>query len=114
MKLESTLFSCVLGLAAFAIPQAQAQTFNVIYNFTGGNDGGIPLAGLVIDAAGNLYGTTSTGGSSGGRGGVQGEREWPGDRVVQFHRRKRRSQSPGKFTEEFGRETLWDHVRWRI
>jgi uncharacterized repeat protein (TIGR03803 family) len=66
MKLESRLFSCALGLAALAIPQAQAQTFNVIYNFTGGNDGGIPLAGLVIDTAGNLYGTTSTGGSSGG------------------------------------------------
>ena len=34
----------------------------VIYAFTGGADGGIPLAGLIKDAKGNLYGTTSVGG----------------------------------------------------
>jgi len=33
------------------------QTYQVIYNFTGGVDGNSPN-GLVIDAAGNLYGTT--------------------------------------------------------
>ena len=38
----------------------------MIYNFTGGADGAVPVAGLVIDAAGNLYGTTSGGGPSGG------------------------------------------------
>lgn len=36
----------------------------VLYAFTGGTDGGPPLAGVVRDAAGNLYGTTSTGGDS--------------------------------------------------
>ena len=36
----------------------EAQTLNLIYNFTGGSDGGVPLAGLVLDASGNLYGTT--------------------------------------------------------
>jgi len=36
---------------------AQAQTFKVIYNFTGGADGGYP-SGLTIDKAGNFYGTT--------------------------------------------------------
>ena len=30
----------------------------VLYSFTGGSDGADPLAGLVFDAAGNLYGTT--------------------------------------------------------
>ncbi len=30
----------------------------VLYSFTGGTDGGLPLAGLVQDAAGNLYSTT--------------------------------------------------------
>jgi uncharacterized repeat protein (TIGR03803 family) len=37
----------------------------VLYNFTGGNDGGEPLAGLIRDAAGNLYGTTFASGGSG-------------------------------------------------
>jgi uncharacterized repeat protein (TIGR03803 family) len=34
----------------------------VLYNFTGGNDGGYPYAGVIRDAAGNLYGTTNGGG----------------------------------------------------
>jgi uncharacterized repeat protein (TIGR03803 family) len=34
----------------------------VLYTFTGGTDGGTPLAGLLRDAAGNLYGTTAGGG----------------------------------------------------
>jgi uncharacterized repeat protein (TIGR03803 family) len=37
---------------------------SVLHSFTGG-DGSIPYAGLVIDTAGNLYGTTLFGGSSG-------------------------------------------------
>jgi uncharacterized repeat protein (TIGR03803 family) len=37
--------------------------FKVLYRFTGGADGGSPQAGLVQDAAGNLYGTTFEGGA---------------------------------------------------
>jgi len=37
----------------------------VLYNFTGGADGGYPYAGLVLDKKGNLYGTTYVGGVSG-------------------------------------------------
>jgi uncharacterized repeat protein (TIGR03803 family) len=40
-------------------------TETVLYNFTGGNDGGEPLAGLIRDTAGNFYGTTFAGGTSG-------------------------------------------------
>jgi hypothetical protein len=43
-------------------PAAQAQTFNVLHNFTGGQDGANPYAGVTMDAAGNLYGTTNVGG----------------------------------------------------
>jgi len=39
---------------------------NVLYNFTAGNDGGFPDGGLVFDASGDLYGTTSYGGAGGG------------------------------------------------
>ena len=35
--------------------------FSVLHNFTGGRDGATPYAGLTKDAAGNLYGTTSSG-----------------------------------------------------
>jgi uncharacterized repeat protein (TIGR03803 family) len=45
-----------------AIPSAQAQTFTVLYTFTGLGDGAYPN-GLVRDARGNLYGTTEQGGS---------------------------------------------------
>jgi uncharacterized repeat protein (TIGR03803 family) len=37
-------------------------TENVLHNFTGGSDGGVPLSGLVFDSAGNLYGTAYDGG----------------------------------------------------
>jgi hypothetical protein len=37
----------------------------VIYNFQGGSDGAWPAAGVTLDAAGNLYGTTNVGGGGG-------------------------------------------------
>jgi uncharacterized repeat protein (TIGR03803 family) len=49
------LFACAAPLTQLA----QAQTFTVIRNFTGGADGAAPTAGLTIDRAGNLYGTAS-------------------------------------------------------
>jgi hypothetical protein len=36
-----------------------------LYSFTGGIDGGRPAAGLILDAAGALYGTTFNGGNNG-------------------------------------------------
>jgi uncharacterized repeat protein (TIGR03803 family) len=37
----------------------------VLYTFNGGSDGAEPLGGLLEDESGNLYGTTSAGGTSG-------------------------------------------------
>lgn len=39
-----------------------SETAAVLYQFTGGTDGGAPNAGVIFDNAGNLYGTTTTGG----------------------------------------------------
>ncbi|MGH6876849.1 MAG: choice-of-anchor tandem repeat GloVer-containing protein, partial [Rhizomicrobium sp.] len=44
-------------------------TESVLYSFTGGSDGSNPEAGLIRDAAGNLYGTTYFGGGTGCGGG---------------------------------------------
>jgi uncharacterized repeat protein (TIGR03803 family) len=43
-------------------------TESVLYAFTGASDGGEPYGGVVADAAGNLYGTTITGGNEQGLG----------------------------------------------
>ncbi len=40
-------------------------SFMSVYSFTGGNDGQWPSSNVVIDASGNLYGTTSQGGAHG-------------------------------------------------
>jgi len=36
----------------------------ILYRFTGGDDGGNPYSPVVFDAAGNIYGTTQSGGSA--------------------------------------------------
>jgi uncharacterized repeat protein (TIGR03803 family) len=42
-------------------------TRKVLYRFTGGKDGASPIAGVVLDSAGNLYGVTRAGGKSDSR-----------------------------------------------
>jgi uncharacterized repeat protein (TIGR03803 family) len=55
-----------LSLSGFLSQPAQSQTYTVIHNFTGGQDGGQPAAGPTLDRAGNLYGTAFFGGSGNG------------------------------------------------
>src|SRR3974377_587225 len=48
----------MLVLTVVTAGAAHAQSFQVIYTFSGGPDGAQPYAGLTINR-GNLYGTTS-------------------------------------------------------
>jgi len=61
VKLMFAVAMLALSMAV-ALP-AQAQTFNVVYSFTGGSDGGNPLDGLIADSQGNFYATTNHGGA---------------------------------------------------
>jgi uncharacterized repeat protein (TIGR03803 family) len=62
--LWTTIAAVALALLMIVLAtQLHAQTYNVIYNFTGGPDSGSD-AGLTIDKAGNLNGTTCAGGAS--------------------------------------------------
>jgi uncharacterized repeat protein (TIGR03803 family) len=59
-RTAQTILALALGftLAGMLAQQAQAQTYTVLYTFTGGTDGGQPYAGVIRDRTGNLYGTT--------------------------------------------------------
>ncbi len=48
------------GMVAFA-----ANKEKIVYNFTGGNDGGMPASTLTFDRLGNAYGTAVVGGANG-------------------------------------------------
>lgn len=52
-----------VALAMSLTASALSQTETILHAFTGGSDGSAPESSLIFDANGNLYGTTSTGGS---------------------------------------------------
>ncbi len=58
----------LLILTTIATIPAQAQGYaeSVLHSFTGGTDGGLPYSGVVLDAQGNMYGTTAAGGNLAG------------------------------------------------
>jgi uncharacterized repeat protein (TIGR03803 family) len=61
----SVVAACVITMVA---AQSQAQTYKVLYSFCSAHnctDGMAPNAGLIQDAEGSLYGTTSAGGAYG-------------------------------------------------
>jgi uncharacterized repeat protein (TIGR03803 family) len=65
-KFASTIVSALtLGMLAFGSLHSAwaASSERLLYRFTGGYDGGAPYSNLVFDAAGNLYGTVSYGGT---------------------------------------------------
>jgi len=57
------LLAAILGLLVITPQPARSQTLTVLHSFAGyPNDGSAPDAGLIMDAQGNLYGTTIRGG----------------------------------------------------
>src|SRR5438445_12484966 len=55
--------SCGCGVVFKLAPNPDGTwTEHVLHTFTGGTDGGFPFAGVILDAAGNLYGTSVGGG----------------------------------------------------
>ena len=64
IDLWATIAAYALALLVIVLAtQLHAQTYAVLHNFTGGSDGANPEAGLAIDRAGKLYGTTFRGGA---------------------------------------------------
>jgi uncharacterized repeat protein (TIGR03803 family) len=60
-----TIWACGLALSvSVPLTSARASSFEVLYTFIGGNDGGQSVAGLIADKDGNLYGTTTSGGGT--------------------------------------------------
>jgi hypothetical protein len=69
LKLRSRLLVhplalCVAILVMVSTASAEWKE-KVLYSFQGGTDGATPAGGVVFDKAGNLYGTTTDGGSGG-------------------------------------------------
>jgi uncharacterized repeat protein (TIGR03803 family) len=62
---KATLVALAVLVVVLTVVPARAQTLTVLHNFTGGQDGGQLIAGVTMDAAGNLYGTTTSGGTNG-------------------------------------------------
>jgi uncharacterized repeat protein (TIGR03803 family) len=59
----STLALAVSLALTLVTGQAAAQTYNVIYTFTGHGTSAHPIAGVLVDPHGNLFGTSAWGGT---------------------------------------------------
>ncbi len=66
----SNLTACAVGCGVIYKVDSQTGIQTVLYNFTGGPDGGEPLDGVILDPNGNLLGTTLVGGGSSSSGTV--------------------------------------------
>jgi uncharacterized repeat protein (TIGR03803 family) len=69
LRAASVALALVVVLVQILVTTAAAEaqpdvTFTLLYSFKGGTDGDAPVAGLLRDASGNLYGTTFYGGTS--------------------------------------------------
>jgi len=53
------LSSVGCGTVFQLVSSGSSWTENILYRFQGGTDGGFPESGVILDASGNMYGTTS-------------------------------------------------------
>ncbi len=60
------LILMLVSIGLITAKPAQAQSYRVIHDFAGGQDGASPFTGLTIDAGGKIYGTAFSGGTHGG------------------------------------------------
>lgn len=58
------------GIVFRLTPTSSGWAEGILYNFRGGTDGALPFGGLVLDRAGNLYGSTTFDGLDSGPGSV--------------------------------------------
>lgn len=57
LTVSAEALAMISGFLITAVPVWAVSTYKVLHSFTG-KDGAYPMAGLISDAAGNLYGTT--------------------------------------------------------
>lgn len=57
-KLVNAATLALMLLLLASVTATNAQTFRLLYQFKSGRDGSFPYASLILDAEGNLYGTT--------------------------------------------------------
>src|SRR5260370_18575794 len=69
LKVVSAAFITLAALTT-TNSMTHAQTVNTIYSFPGNSGGARPDGALLVDASGNLYGTTSSGGNNRSNGGI--------------------------------------------
>jgi uncharacterized repeat protein (TIGR03803 family) len=60
----------VFKLSPPAAATSTTWTEKILYAFKGGSDGSEPFSGVILDESGNVYGTTSLGGTGGLNGGI--------------------------------------------
>ncbi len=71
MRLKTLPFLLLPIILLALAPNARcAPKYKMLHAFTGGSDGGTLWGSLLLDGRGNVYGTTSYGGDSGGGGTV--------------------------------------------
>jgi uncharacterized repeat protein (TIGR03803 family) len=64
LRITIAFIAVSILLIVMAGQSAEGQTFTTLHGFNGSPDGAMPAGGLVMDAAGDLYGTTQYGGAA--------------------------------------------------